>query len=268
MMGGQHETMKYILGGKFSAAIVAAKKLQSLGINFYICPSSGEKVIPELPSLEQYAIDQGIETIKNLNEMKGEKIFFLSVEFDRLVNRSNFSPDSNFFNVHFSLLPLFRGTMTSFWPIIFRKKETGVTIHEIDDGIDTGDIIFQKKFNLLPSYTCRDLYFKYHEIASLLIDETLEMLIHNKYIKHSQNDEISTSFPRFLFNYFPKYFTSTQFCLMETEDVYNVIRSLIFPEFQLPTLDGKQITKISKTPFPEQNVVIKSNKGKLYAKSI
>lgn len=53
-------------------------------------------------------------------------------------------------NVHSSLLPKYRGTAPIYWVIKNKEKETGVTIHFIDEGIDTGDIILQNKIAINP----------------------------------------------------------------------------------------------------------------------
>jgi methionyl-tRNA formyltransferase len=47
-------------------------------------------------------------------------------------------------NLHISYLPYNRGAHSNFWSFI-NKTQKGVTIHEIDHGIDTGNIIFRKK---------------------------------------------------------------------------------------------------------------------------
>jgi len=47
-------------------------------------------------------------------------------------------------NLHISYLPYNRGAYSNFWSFV-NKTEKGVTIHEIDYGIDTGNIIFRKK---------------------------------------------------------------------------------------------------------------------------
>ena len=50
-------------------------------------------------------------------------------------------------NLHMSYLPYNRGAHPSFWSII-KDNPIGITIHEIDKGVDTGKIIFRKKFNI------------------------------------------------------------------------------------------------------------------------
>jgi len=48
-------------------------------------------------------------------------------------------------NIHPSLLPEYRGPIPTVWAILQGKKKTGVTLHYIDKGVDTGDIIFQEE---------------------------------------------------------------------------------------------------------------------------
>ncbi len=51
-------------------------------------------------------------------------------------------------NVHSSLLPKYRGTAPIYWVLKNKEKETGITIHFIDEGIDTGDVIFQRRIDI------------------------------------------------------------------------------------------------------------------------
>jgi methionyl-tRNA formyltransferase len=48
-------------------------------------------------------------------------------------------------NLHMSFLPYNRGSYPNYWSFI-EETPKGITIHEIDEGADTGDIIFQKSF--------------------------------------------------------------------------------------------------------------------------
>ena len=49
-------------------------------------------------------------------------------------------------NIHTEILPDFQGAQSIIWPIYEKRKETGFTIHQIDSKIDTGQILFQKKY--------------------------------------------------------------------------------------------------------------------------
>jgi methionyl-tRNA formyltransferase len=57
-------------------------------------------------------------------------------------------PKKCFINLHSSLLPLYRGLLPSFWVLKNNEECTGVTVHIIDEGIDTGPIITQKRLRI------------------------------------------------------------------------------------------------------------------------
>lgn len=63
-------------------------------------------------------------------------------------------------NYHPSLLPKYRGGSAMNWAIICGETETGVTIHQIDEGVDTGPIVLQEKVEIAPDDSLKSLYFK------------------------------------------------------------------------------------------------------------
>lgn len=63
-------------------------------------------------------------------------------------------------NYHPSLLPKYRGGSAINWAIINGETETGVTIHYIDAGVDTGPILLQETVEITPDDTVKSVYFK------------------------------------------------------------------------------------------------------------
>jgi methionyl-tRNA formyltransferase len=63
-------------------------------------------------------------------------------------------------NLHGTLLPKYRGARTLNWVIERGEVESGVTVHRIDEGMDTGPILLQRRFPLSPFETGRSLYRK------------------------------------------------------------------------------------------------------------
>jgi methionyl-tRNA formyltransferase len=85
-------------------------------------------------------------------------------------------------NLHMSYLPYNRGSHPNFWSFI-DKTPSGVSIHEIDTGIDTGKIIFQKKINfkLNRLLTFEDTYNKlFIELENLFIKKW-KLILEGKY---------------------------------------------------------------------------------------
>src|SRR5262245_38354604 len=60
---------------------------------------------------------------------------------------------------HPSLLPAYRGASAINWPIILGEKETGLSIFWPDNGLDTGDVLLQKKTPIGPQDTLGSVYF-------------------------------------------------------------------------------------------------------------
>jgi methionyl-tRNA formyltransferase len=71
---------------------------------------------------------------------------FVSMSFNQILRKQILSiPLKGFINCHAGALPFYRGRNILNWVLINDEKEFGVTAHYIDEGIDTGDIILQKK---------------------------------------------------------------------------------------------------------------------------
>ncbi|MHB1420810.1 MAG: methionyl-tRNA formyltransferase [Bacillota bacterium] len=63
-------------------------------------------------------------------------------------------------NYHPSLLPKYRGSTAMNWAVINGEQETGITVHFIDDGLDTGPILIQEKVPIEPAENVKNLYFQ------------------------------------------------------------------------------------------------------------
>lgn len=63
-------------------------------------------------------------------------------------------------NVHASLLPSYRGAAPIQWAILDGRKETGITIMQMDEGLDTGDILLQEKTEITETETGDSLFEK------------------------------------------------------------------------------------------------------------
>ncbi|MBR6258158.1 MAG: methionyl-tRNA formyltransferase [Lachnospiraceae bacterium] len=77
-------------------------------------------------------------------------------------------------NIHASLLPAYRGAAPIQYAVINGDKESGVTIMQMDAGIDTGDILMQRNVEIAPDETGGSLFDKLSVLGSQLITEALE----------------------------------------------------------------------------------------------
>jgi methionyl-tRNA formyltransferase len=75
--------------------------------------------------------------------------------------------------IHSSLLPEYAGGAPLVWAIISGEKETGVTLFRMDDGVDSGEIIRQKRFDIDFQDTIKEVYEKATEASKEILFETL-----------------------------------------------------------------------------------------------
>ena len=79
-------------------------------------------------------------------------------------------------NVHASLLPKYRGAAPIQWAIIDGEEVTGVTTMQMDEGLDTGDMILKREIPILKEETGESLHDKLAAAGAALLVETLEAL--------------------------------------------------------------------------------------------
>lgn len=91
-------------------------------------------------------------------------------------------------NLHASLLPQYRGAAPINWAIINGEKYTGVTTFFINQEIDKGDILFQKKIEILPTDNAGTLHDKLMISGAQLLVQTVHAIAAGNYSKQSQNN--------------------------------------------------------------------------------
>lgn len=94
-------------------------------------------------------------------------------------------------NVHASLLPKYRGAAPIQWAVIDGEKESGVTTMQMDEGLDTGDILEVSKVVLDEKETGGSLFDKLSEEGAKLIVSTLDKLEKNEIVPVEQRNEES-----------------------------------------------------------------------------
>jgi len=144
-------------------------------------------------------------------------------------------PPLGCFNVHGSLLPKLRGGAPIQHSIIDGLNETGITIMEMSEKMDAGDIISQRSIEILHSDTYGDIHDKLMRVASDLFKDTLESLLDGSYTHYAQDESLVT----FGFNISKE---EEHVDLNKNYiDVYNLIRGLIPNPCAYIIVDEKKI---------------------------
>lgn len=142
------------------------------------------------PTIIGYANSKGIKTkiIKNPNN-KIFRDFLISLDLDIIINQSQTFikkellqiPKIGVLNRHNALLPKNRGRLTPFWVLFNKESKTGVSIHFVEESLDSGDIIIQKEYKVSKKDTFNSLVKKNYELASKAMIEALKILEQEKY---------------------------------------------------------------------------------------
>jgi len=187
-------------------------------------------------SYKFFLLKKGIKIAKLEEIQKIEKLFFFSVEFDKIINIDRFK-SKNLFNIHFSLLPKYKGVYTSAMPILLDERKSGVTLHKIDNGIDTGDIIDQIDFELDSKETCDSLYKKYMELGVKLFKKNFKNIISGNFKTKKQDKLYSTYFSKKSIDY-----KNLKIDLNKTAyEIGKQIRAFFCPAFQYPKILGYEV---------------------------
>ncbi len=95
-------------------------------------------------------------------------------------------------NVHASLLPKYRGAAPIQWSIIDGEEKTGVTIMQMNEGLDTGDILTQREVPILSTETGGSLFDKLAETGASLCVETISEIEKGNVNPVKQDDNFSS----------------------------------------------------------------------------
>ncbi|HHD56477.1 MAG TPA: methionyl-tRNA formyltransferase [Desulfobulbaceae bacterium] len=106
----------------------------------------------------------------------------------------NFPPMGTI-NVHGSLLPKYRGAAPIQWALINGDKETGVTIMQMDVGMDTGNILLPAKLPITDTDTAGTLFEKLARLGGKTLLEALALLKEGKLKGIKQDDTLATEAP-------------------------------------------------------------------------
>ncbi len=98
-------------------------------------------------------------------------------------------------NVHASLLPKYRGAAPINWAIAHGERQTGVTIMQMDVGLDTGAMFAQRATPIGEAETASELTRRLAEIGAELLSETLPRIANGTLAAEPQADEEATYAP-------------------------------------------------------------------------
>lgn len=143
-------------------------------------------------------------------------------------------------NVHGSLLPKYRGSAPIQWSVINGEKETGVTIMQMAEGVDTGDMLYQKAIPIGIDDTAESMFEKLSDLGGEMIVEALDLLEEDKLTPIKQDETLATHAPML----------NKEIAVIDWNksalEVHNLVRGLYSWPIAQTTLHGKKL-KIYRT---------------------
>ena len=157
-------------------------------------PSDVKKTAFELdiPILQPNKLEDK-EFIEKLKEYNAD--LFLVIAFRKLPKVVWELPKKGTINLHTSLLPEYRGAAPINWVLINGENKTGVTTFFINEKIDQGDIILQKKINLDQNITAGQLHNLMINDGIEIVNKTINLIDENdvQLIYQSKKDEFKAA---------------------------------------------------------------------------
>lgn len=110
-------------------------------------------------------------------------------------------PETGTLNIHPALLPKYRGRFSTVHALFNGEEYTGVTLHYMNEALDAGPIISQKKYKIEDSDTGKTLYDKFTAAGTELFKDFIDNWLNGREIKAPpQNENAATYYPKGLPN--------------------------------------------------------------------
>lgn len=235
----------------------------------FIVPRSDTSDLTLKEYSEKYRIDYLYPVKINSTEfIKQVKVYdcdlFVSMSFNQIFkNEIIHIPKLKTINCHAGKLPFYRGRNILNWAIINDEKEFGITVHYIDEGIDTGDIILQRVYPIKEEDNYNTLLeVAYNECADILYDAI--KLIQENQVKPQKQQSIH---PVGL--YCGKRVAGDEIINWHqtSRDIYNFIRSICLPGPRATSYFNGSEVKINSSRLISDAPSYKGKPGQILVKT-
>ncbi|MCH5262174.1 MAG: methionyl-tRNA formyltransferase [Lachnospiraceae bacterium] len=177
-------------GHRVTAVVTQPDKPKGRGKELQMTPVKACAVEHNIPVFQPVKI-KAAEAVEILRTYDAD--IFVVAAFGQILSEEILTmPKFGCVNIHASLLPKYRGAAPIQWAIINGEKTTGVTIQQMNQGIDTGDILMKSEVAIDAKETGDSLHDKLALAGAKLIVEALSKIESGEVIPVKQNDEESS----------------------------------------------------------------------------
>lgn len=165
----------------------------------------GDRGAVSVSAVKKYALTRGLpvlqyarvskEGVDELRDLHAD--IFVTAAYGQILSRAILDiPRYGVVNIHASLLPKYRGSSPVQWALINGEKETGVTIMQTAEGLDTGDILMAERIPIGPDDDAGTLLDKLSELGASAIVRFLDELENGSAVHGTpQNEAEATYYP-------------------------------------------------------------------------
>lgn len=205
----------------------------------------GRKQVLTAPPVKKLAVEHGIPVWQpaTLRDGEAEKVFrALQPDLVVVVAYGRILPPEllhiaplGCINLHVSLLPKYRGSAPIQWAVLNGDTKTGVTIMQLDEGCDTGDILMVEPVEIGPETTSGELFDQVSAVGAETLVRAVEDLAAGRLTPRPQDEAKATKAP-------PLTKEMARFTFAEpAEHLHNWVRGMNPWPVAFFELDGKKI---------------------------
>lgn len=210
----------------------------------------GRKMIMTPPPVKELAVENGIKVYQPVKMKDGTALEMLKeadpelcivVAYGKILPKEILEyPKYGCINIHASLLPKLRGAAPIQWSVINGFDKTGVTSMQMDEGLDTGDMLIKGELEIGENETAGELHDRLSVLGADVLEQTINALIKGELKPEKQNhDEFTYA------SMLSKELSPIDWA-MTAQQVHNKIRGLS-PWPSANTKFGGKTVKIHKT---------------------
>ncbi|NLG02742.1 MAG: methionyl-tRNA formyltransferase [Clostridia bacterium] len=170
---------------EITAVVTQPDKQKGRGKELAFTPVKQFAVEAGIPVLQPQRIksDEAFEELSNI-----EADIFVVVAYGQILSKRILDlPKYGCINVHASLLPKYRGAAPIQWAILDGEAQSGVTIMQLDEGMDTGDMLLKQAVPISPEETGASLHDKLAETGAILCVDALNQIEEGTITRTPQN---------------------------------------------------------------------------------
>ena len=224
------ESLKNLLNSnhEIKAVITQPDKKRSRGKNLIPSPIKNLALRFNIPVLTPEKIKDNENFIKLLKSFDSD--IFIVIAYGKILSKEILDiPKFGCWNAHASLLPRWRGAAPIQWSLLKGDKYTGIGIMKMDEGLDTGDLLLEKKIKIEEDDNLISLSKKLSILSSELINKSLEIINLNK---ENYNSELISQNKRELDIKYARMINKEDYRLILNNEAINIERKVraLFPK--------------------------------------